>query len=137
MPYTEAAITLAANVDELDRLFVFIGENLEKAGCPEDVKSRIELAAEEIFVNIANYAYKGSSGGSCEITMATGSGEAAIAFRDRGIPFNPLEHEKPDTGIALKEREEGGLGIFIAKQTMDVVEYSYEGMNHLLMKKKW
>ena len=137
MPDTEATITLAANVDELDRLFAFIEENLDKAGCPEDIKSRIGLAAEEIFVNIANYAYKGSSGGSCEITITTSSGEAAIAFRDRGIPFNPFEHEEPDTGIALEEREEGGLGIFIAKRIMDVVEYSYEGMNHLLMKKKW
>jgi anti-sigma regulatory factor (Ser/Thr protein kinase) len=137
MHCTEATLTLAADVDGLDKLFAFIGENLEKAGCPEDVKSRIELAAEEIFVNIANYSFKGSSGGSCEITMTTGSGEATIAFRDRGIPFNPLEHGEPDTGIALEEREEGGLGIFIAKRVMDVVEYSYEGMNHLLMKKRW
>ena len=137
MLYTEATITLAANVDELDRLFAFIGGNLEKAKCPENVKSQIELAAEEIFVNIANYAYKGSSGGTCEITMTIADGEAAIRFRDGGIPFNPLEHEDPDTNIPLEEREEGGLGILIAKRVMDMIEYSYDGMNHLRLKKKW
>ena len=155
----EARLVLPADTNKLDELFAFIREKLEKVGCPEMIQTQIELAAEEIFVNIVRYAYKdGNSGrsedgeneraipyGSCEITMMvtsgseTGDGRTAMTLRftDQGNPFNPLEHMDPDISSRLMERKTGGLGILIVKRIMDMVEYSYDGMNHLLIKKIW
>ena len=151
------SLVLAADTNNVDELSAFIVENLEKAGCPEKIREQIELAAEEVFVNIARYAYKDYAGqgecdadnsiswGSCEITLTIGSvndknagGTVMIlTFTDCGIPFNPLEHTEPDINSPLEEREKGGFGLLIVKRVMDMVEYRYNGMNRLLLKKCW
>ena len=99
---------------------------------------QITVAVEEIFVNIAHYAYSPETGEArvlCEAREDPLS--MSITFLDAGRKFNPLENEEPDTALSAEERDIGGLGIFLTKKFMDNVEYSYEdGKNIFKMQKK-
>ncbi|GHV95697.1 hypothetical protein AGMMS50293_20170 [Spirochaetia bacterium] len=140
-------LTLRADAAKLDALLAFIGRELDKGGCPEKIRGQIELAAEEIFVNITRYAYKNDpekQGGGFEVTVACGVETPAegslmtLIFADRGEPFNPLEHDDPDVNLPLDDRQVGGLGLLIVKRTMDIIRYDYDdGMNRLIIKKSW
>ena len=131
-------ITVPASTDQLDIVQEFIAENLENYQCPPKAMMAIEIAVEEIFVNIANYAYRPEVGEAtvcCEVNEDPM--EVTIQFLDHGKPFNPLEKEDADISQdALLERE-GGLGILMVKKSMDSVSYSYEnGKNILTILKK-
>ncbi|MDR2551690.1 MAG: SpoIIE family protein phosphatase [Treponema sp.] len=138
----EKIITLRADTEQLEKLTGFIGEKLEKAGCPERIRGQIELAAEEVFVNIASYAYRARTGEvrvSCGTEVENGETVMTLEFADRGEPFNPLDHPDPDLNVPLEERTAGGLGLLIVKRTMDTIQYSYDedGINRLRIKKSW
>ena len=127
-----------AKTDALSDVLGFVDEMLERHGCPMKIQMAICVAIEEIFVNVARYAYEGGEG---EVTLAIAfdSESRALTFRmsDRGIPFDPLKKPDPDITLSAEEREIGGLGIFITKKTMDSVQYTYEnGENILTMIKK-
>lgn len=97
------------------------------------LQNKIELAVEEIFVNIAHYAYEGKNGQvKVRTKVLENPKRLCIEFIDGGIQFNPLE--KPDPNISLKaeDREIGGLGIFLTKKFMDKIEYRYENGNNIL-----
>ena len=125
-----------ADVNELYKVMDFVEHLLDKCHCSVKVISQINLAVEEIFVNIAKYAYEGQSG-NCKINVYfNGENTLQITFEDMGKPFNPLLKEKPDITLSSDEREIGGLGIYITKEIMDSVEYrNEEGKNVLLIKK--
>ena len=97
------------------------------------IQMAICVAIEEVFVNIAHYAYPDSVG---DMTLSIGFDEEsrAITFRmaDRGIPFDPLKKPDPDITLSAEAREIGGLGIFIAKKTMDSLHYAYENSENIL-----
>jgi sigma-B regulation protein RsbU (phosphoserine phosphatase) len=142
-----ASITLKADTGELEKLIGFIGTGLEKALCPDKIRGQIELAAEEIFVNIAHYAYKtpGPNGPvpcevlvSCTVEKNASGRRMILGFSDRGEAFNPLEYADPDVNAPLEQRSEGGLGILIVKRTMDTIQYGYDGgTNLLVVTKAW
>jgi anti-sigma regulatory factor (Ser/Thr protein kinase) len=95
------------------------------------------VALEEVFVNIAHYAYGGGEG-DMNLDIGFDQETRTITFRmtDKGVPFDPLKKPDPDITLSAEEREIGGLGIFITKQTMDSVTYAYEnGENILTMTK--
>ena len=98
----------------------------------------IDVAAEEIFVNIANYAYAPKEGkASVRVQVSEDPAEVTISFADSGTPYNPLEKEDPDVTLSAEEREIGGLGIYMTKEFMDHVSYEYrDGKNILTMRKK-
>ena len=127
-----------ATTDALPEVMAFTEECLESFECPMKSSMTICVAVEEIFVNIANYAYGDKSGNA---TLSFGFDEnerlMTLVVKDNGTPFNPLEKAEPDITLSADEREIGGLGIFITKKTMDTVSYSYEnGQNILTMTKK-
>ena len=131
-------ITVPAKIEQLDRVQEFVTEHLECHDCSMKVMMQIEIAVEEIFVNIANYAYLPESGEAtigCEVRQEPS--EIVIQFTDGGRPFDPLAKEDADTSQdALIERE-GGLGILMVKKSMDEVGYTYEnGRNILTITKK-
>ena len=131
-------ITVPASTDQLENVQNFVSGHLESFDCPMKTMMQIEIAVEEIFVNIASYAYRSETGEvtvCCEVRK--NPTEAVIQFLDHGIPFNPLKKEDADTSQnALIERE-GGLGILMVKKSMDSVGYSYEdGKNILTISKK-
>ena len=127
-----------ARTDALSDVLGFVDEMLEKHECPMKIQTAVCVAIEEVFVNVARYAYKEEEG---EVSFGIGFDKAnrAFTFRmaDKGVPFNPLKKPDPDITLSAEEREIGGLGIFITKKTMDSVTYAYEnGENVLTMVKK-
>ena len=137
------SIVLKASVADLDTLTAFVDGELDIAGCPQRVRGQIELAAEEVFINIANYAYPadGQTGTvtvECRLRPSPEEMTIALVFSDRGKAFNPLEHEEPDVSLSLDDREVGGLGLLIVKKTMDTIQYSHKnGANRLEFTKSW
>jgi len=129
-------ITIPAQVDCLYTVLEFIGNLLKEAGINESLRINIAVVTEEIFVNIASYAY-GSGEGEANIRIEVGLDKVHLEFRDSGIPYNPLEKQDPDISLAADERKIGGLGIYMAKKMMDSVKYRYEdGMNILTVEKQ-
>lgn len=132
------AIRTMALLENLDPVQEFVRKQLLEAACPEHVRIQIEMAVEEIYVNIVNYAYFPHTG-MVEVGcfMEKKPFQAVIEFRDNGQPFNPLEHPQTELHLAAEEREIGGLGIFMTKTLMDEADYRYEQeMNILTLKKR-
>ena len=127
-----------AKTESLPAVIDFTEETLEAFECPMKTQMAICVAIEELFVNIAHYAYPESEGDmSLGIGFDTASRTVTFRVTDKGIPFDPLKKADPDITLSAEEREIGGLGIFIAKKTMDSLVYSYEnGENILTMMKK-
>jgi len=131
------SITVPASVDSLPEVVAFAEKRLADAGCPEACSRQIAVAAEEVFVNIAHYAYEGGQG-DATVSVRAEDATAVLEFRDHGAPFNPLEREDPDVTLSAEERPVGGLGIFMVKKTMDEVNYVRENdMNILTIRKKF
>jgi len=114
-------LIVEANIESLDEAIDFINGELECKNYPPELLVNIDLAVEEIFMNITNHAYQPGSG-SVAIAIAVGE-ETVIRFEDTGKPYNPLEHVDPDLNKPLMEREIGGLGILLVKKIMDEVDY--------------
>ena len=127
-----------AKIDKLSDVLGFVDQTLEECECPMKIQMAICVAIEEVFVNVAHYAYGGGDG---DVTFGIGFDRESrtITFRmsDKGTPFDPLNKPDPDITLPAEEREIGGLGIYITKKTMDEVTYTYEnGENILTMIKK-
>ena len=131
------SLTVPAELEQLQTVQTFIAEELESRDCPMKAQFQIEVAVEEIFVNIAHYAYGGKPGeAAIGLDVIPNPKSCRIVFRDRGVPYNPLEKTDPDITLSAEEREIGGLGIYMVKQSMDKVEYRYEdGCNILTIEK--
>lgn len=131
-------IRVPAEISHLEEINDRIAEELEKYGCSVKVQMQVELAVEEIFVNIASYAYHPETG-EAEINVDAGGDPptVTITFLDHGKPFNPLEKPDVDVDEAAKSEDVGGLGILLVKKNMDDVDYRYEdGKNILTIRKK-
>lgn len=125
--------------ENLPEVQAFVEERLEMADCPLKAQMQISVAVEEIFVNIASYAYAPDKGKAKVRVEVTGDPvTVTITFVDHGVPYDPLAKEDPDVTLSADERKIGGLGIFMTKQIMDDVAYEYkDGQNILTLKKKF
>ncbi len=129
-------LTVEAKKENLAQVLTHVKQNLEGTGAPIRVLNQILVAVEEIYVNIASYAYAPGTGDAV-ISVAVDDGTAEIGFRDKGVPFDPLAKPDPDVTLSAAERPIGGLGIYMVKKTMDEVKYRYEdGENILTIRKK-
>ena len=129
--------TFPAKIEALSDVLGYVEQTLENLDCPMKTQMAICVAIEEVFVNVAHYAY-GDGRGDMELAIGFEKESRTITFRmaDKGIPFDPLQKPDPDITLSAEEREIGGLGIFIAKKTMDSICYAYEnGENILTMTK--
>lgn len=133
------SITVEAKIENVDKVTEFVNEVLEEKECPLKVQMQLDVAIDEIFGNIAYYAYgKGSGNATIQIEMEDNPPKITLTFIDQGIPYNPLESKDPDITLDIEDREIGGLGIFLVKKTMDELSYEYvDGQNILTMKKNW
>ena len=134
-------IVVDAVLEELDSVTDYISEYLAEMGCSTPMEIKICIACEEIFVNIANYAYEKMGPEvpriACVALSQDPSGNnVQITFRDRGISYNPLAKEDPDVTLEADQREIGGLGVFLVKETMDDVSYEYKDGHNILRVKK-
>ena len=132
------SITVPAKIESLDEVNAFVCRRLETRDCSEKIQYQLRLAIEEIFVNIASYAYHPKDGEAevrCEVLEDPL--RVVIQFLDSGMPFDPLAQEDADISEEALMGREGGLGILLVKNTMDDVQYTYEnGKNILTILKK-
>ena len=126
-------ITFPAKTDSLSDVLGFVEQTLEGFDCPMKIQMAICVAVEEVFVNIARYAYPEGEG-DMRLEIGFDKEKRAVTFRmtDRGVPFDPLKKSDPDISLSAEEREIGGLGIFITKKTMDTLSYAYENGENIL-----
>lgn len=114
----------------------FLMHTKEVQACPS-LAYTIRISCEEIIVNIISYAYPPDADGHIRLEVTRDHGKLCIEIQDGGVPFNPLDRQKPDISQQLEEREIGGLGIFLVLEMMDEVEYRYEeGKNKLILRKR-
>ena len=131
-------LEIQATKENLLEVSAFIEGYLESIDCPMKAMMQISVAVEEIFINIASYAY-GEGSGMAEILIDHNQADNSvdITFMDRGVPYDPLAKEDPDITLPAEERTIGGLGIFMGKKSMDDLKYKYEdGKNVLTIIKK-
>ena len=127
--------TFEANHESLPAAMAFLEEQMDKLNIDMKKQMQISIAVEELFVNIVHYSYS-ESGGEVELQIDENA-QLIIALIDSGAPFNPLERKDPDINAPIEEREIGGLGIYMAKQNADKIEYEYkDGKNIVTIYKK-
>ncbi len=130
-------LVIEAERKNLIQVQAFIDEQLEAVGCPMLTQTAIDIAVEELFVNIASYAYGPEIGiAVVQVSVYEEPLSVEITFIDNGKQYDPLAKPDPDTTLSVKERKKGGLGIFMVKKSMDNVNYEYkDGKNILTIKK--
>jgi anti-sigma regulatory factor (Ser/Thr protein kinase) len=122
-------LTIAARIDNLSAVLSFVSLNI--ADTDQKIQKHIEMAVEEVFVNISSYAYHPETG-PVSVKVTVENDLVHIEFSDGGIPYNPLQNEEPDISLPIEKRKAGGLGIFIVRQLMDNVTYSRRGDKNIL-----
>jgi sigma-B regulation protein RsbU (phosphoserine phosphatase) len=126
-----------AENDKLHEVSAFVGEYLEAHDCPMKTQMQIDLCLEEVFVNIANYAY-GDGKGDVKVRLRAKDNTVTLTLIDKGKAFDPLQREDPDVSLSAEARKIGGLGIFLVKKNMDKVDYRREDdKNIITMRKSW
>ena len=131
-------LTIAATVENIETVTEFVNAQLEALDCPLKAQMQIDIAIDELFGNIAHYAYNPDVGSATVQVEVTEEPLAVIiTFIDGGIPYDPLAAADPDITLSAEERQIGGLGIYMVKKSMDEITYEYkDGKNILSIKKK-
>ncbi len=126
-------LTLEAKVENLDQVLSFVDSHLEQMDCPMKAQMQIDVAVEELYVNIARYAYTPAVGtATVRVEMVQNPLAVSITFIDHGVPYDPLQKPDPDVTLSAEEREIGGLGIYMVKKSMDKMEYEYKDGKNIL-----
>ena len=130
-------LTVEAKTTNIEAVTDFVNEQLEALDCPMKAQMQIDIAIDELFGNIAHYAYNPEIGkATVRVEVIDDPLAVTITFIDNGVPYDPLAKADPDTTLSAEEREIGGLGIYMVKKTMDDITYEYkDGQNILAIKK--
>lgn len=130
-------LTIAATVENIETVTEFVNEQLEALDCPVKAQMQIDIAIDELFGNIAHYAYNPEIGSATVRVEVTELPLAVIiTFIDNGVPYDPLATADPDITLSAEERQIGGLGIYMVKKSMDEISYEYKnGQNILTIRK--
>ncbi len=130
-------LTIDATVENIVAVTSFVEGELETLGCPMRAQMQIAVAIDELFGNIAHYAYNPDVGpATVRVEVMENPLAVVITFIDNGVQYDPLAREDPDTTLSADEREIGGLGIYMVKKSMDEITYEYkDGQNILRIRK--
>ena len=132
----EQVLRIPAELERMDDVLAFVSSLIDAYGTTPKVRTQLRMAMEELYVNIAHYAYP-SGDGWAEIRGSVEDGVATFKLIDTGTPFDPLAKADPDITLSGEEREIGGLGIFMVKSMVDEVEYAYrDGCNQITFRKR-
>ena len=130
-------VEVPADMDHLDDVMGIIQEIMSNVEVDEAERMKVELAVEEMYTNIASYAYsEGNGSASAKCKLTDHPGEIIICFTDTGKPYNPLDKPDPDINAGVEERGIGGLGIYMTKKMMDNVSYEYVDNRNVLTIRK-
>lgn len=134
---TPKELTIAATIENITEVTAFVDEQLEQLDCPMKIQIQIDIAIDELFSNIARYAYNPETGdATVRVEVLEDPLAVVISFIDQGMPYDPLAHKDPDLSLPAEERDIGGLGIFMVKETMDDIVYEYKDGHNILTIKK-
>lgn len=126
-------LTLKALVENIPQVTAFIDAHLEAVGCPVKAQMQIDVAIDELFGNIAHYAYRDKAGdATVRFEYDAEARTVSIAFIDAGVAFDPLAKPDPNVTLSARDRPVGGLGIFLVKKTMDGIAYRRQGNKNIL-----
>jgi len=126
-------LTIDAKVDNLDQVLDFVNGVLEENDCDMKTQVSIAVSVEEIFVNIASYAYApGEGSATIELEILKDPRALSIVFKDSGVPYDPLAKKDPDITLSAEERPIGGLGIYMVKKSADRISYEYKDNQNIL-----
>ena len=130
-------LTIAATVENIETVTDFVNEQLKAYDCPMKAQMQIDIAIDELFGNIAHYAYNPDVGeATVRVEVTQEPLAVVITFIDKGVPYDPLAKADPDTTLSAEERDIGGLGIYMVKKSIEDVTYEYkDGQNILKIKK--
>lgn len=130
-------LTVEATPENIPVITAFVDELLEQYDCPMKAQAQIDIAIDELFGNIVRYAYHPEIGSATvQVEVMKEPLAVVITFIDQGKPYDPLAKEDPDVTLSAEEREIGGLGIYIVKQSMSEITYEYkDGRNILKIRK--
>lgn len=130
-------LTIDATVENIAVVTEFVDGELENLDCPMKAEMQINVAIDELFGNIAYYAYNPETGpATVRVEVEEDPLAVLITFIDNGKPYDPLSAAEPDVTLSAEDRKIGGLGIFLVKKTMDDVNYEYkDGQNILRIRK--
>ena len=130
-------LTIEADEKNLEQVLDFVNEQLEAQGCSLKTQMQIDVSVEELFVNIAHYAYNPETGfATIKIEIQKEPSLVSITFVDKGVPYDPVAKPDPDVTLSAEEREIGGLGIFMVKNSMDEMTYEYKDCQNILTIRK-
>ena len=130
-------LTVTAKTENIEKIVSFVNEQLAAYQCPKKAQMQIDVAIDELFGNIAHYAYNPGEGpATVRVEVIENPLSVILTFIDNGVPYNPLEKSDPDTSLSAEEREIGGLGIYMVKKTMDEIVYEYKNGQNILKVKK-
>lgn len=130
-------LRIDATVENIEKVTTFVDEQLETFNCPMKVQMQLDIAIDELFSNIAHYAYNPETGpATVQVEVDENPLAVVITFIDNGVPYDPLAKADPDITQSADERKIGGLGIYMVKKSMDDITYEYlDGQNILRIKK--
>ena len=130
-------LTITATIENIATVTAFVDEQLEALNCPIKAQMQIDIAIDELFGNIAHYAYNPDVGeATVRVEVQEDPMAVIITFIDNGVAYDPLKQADPDTSLSAEARQIGGLGIFMVKKSMDKISYRYnEGQNILTIVK--
>lgn len=130
-------LNISATIENIAAVTAFVDEQLEELDCPMKTQLQVDVAIDELFGNIAHYAYNPEVGAATVRVEVTENPLAVvITFIDNGVPYDPLAKADPDVTLSAEEREIGGLGIYMVKKSMDDISYEYKNGQNILSIKK-
>lgn len=130
-------LNISATVENIAAVTAFVDEQLEELDCPMKTQLQVDVAIDELFGNIAHYAYNPEIGAATvRVEVTENPLSVVITFIDNGVPYDPLAKADPDITLSAEERQIGGLGIYMVKKSMDDVSYEYKNGQNILRIKK-
>lgn len=130
-------LTIDATVENITKVTAFVDEQLEELGCPMKAQIQIDIAIDELFGNIAHYAYNPEVGqATVRVDVVQEPLSVVVTFIDNGMAYDPLARRDPNVALPADAREIGGLGIYMVKKSMDEITYEYKAGQNILRIKK-
>lgn len=130
-------LSVDAIVSNIEMVTDFVDKELEKLDCPVKALMQINIAIDELFGNIAQYAYNPDVGpATVRVEVIDEPMCVVITFIDNGVPYDPLAKQDPNISLSAEDRDIGGLGIYLVKKSMDDITYEYKNGQNILKIKK-
>lgn len=131
-------LVIVNNIKDLEKLHHFMAEIQDLIQVPQNDMAMVKVAIDEAMTNVVRYAYIDENQ-PISILAETCGWKLIFTISDQGMPFNPLEYDKPPIEIdpdKIEDIQIGGLGISIMKDSFDELEYKYENNSNILILKK-